>query len=362
MEFSGLTGTATFDTDAVTGSADSNLSVTNDSGTMNMAVTNGSYSNTSTTVGNDGILLEGTGTGAMNATINGSTFANNRGDHVQVTTDNSNTVTENVTIANTDMSTTPLGSASILGGGITVSPGGDSNVTTSITGNNIQNAISNAIRVDGPSGTAALPTTADVNTTITSNTIGVAGTSRSGSYNGNGMMLISNGATTMDALVTSNILRQYTNDHGILIIQGDGTNATMNATLRSNSLSNPSGALAGVGGGIEVKAGITSSPAMGGGPDAGIMCLDLGGAGALQNSISTAGRDLSPTSESQDLYVWQRFSSKIQLPFLGGTTTDAAAKTYFINRNSGDGAPQVYTETTPADTGFQNRNSGCPTP
>jgi hypothetical protein len=359
VEFNGLTGTVALDNATVSGNADHNVAVINDNGALNMTVTNGTYSNTSAAVGNDGIMLEGTGTGSMNATINGSTFSNNKGDHVQVTTDNSTTVSQNVTIQGTSMSTSPLGSSAILGGGITISPGGASNVTTLISANDIQNAISNAIRVDTPSGTAGSPVTANIDATISNNSIGTAATARSGSHAGNGMSLIANGHATVDALVVGNAVRQYTNRHGISISQGDGTNATMNATLRGNSLTNPSNALGGAGG-INVRAGITSVPGMGGGPDAGIMCLDIGGAGASANSITGSGNNISPTSETVDLYVWQRFNAKIQLPGLGGATSDAAAKTYFQSRNSAGAS--VYTETTPADTGFQNRNSGCPTP
>jgi hypothetical protein len=327
-----------------------------------MTVTNGTYSNTGAAFGNDGIMLEGTGSGSMTAAINGSSFSNNKGDHVQITTDNSNTVTQDVTINGTTMTTTPLGSGAILGGGITVSPGGDANVTANITNNDIQNAIASAITVDTPSGSAALPVTSNIDATIDNNTIGTVATGRSGSYNGNGMMLLANGNSTMNALITDNLVRQYTNKFGILLNQGDGTNATMNATVQNNTLTDPNNALANGPGGIHVRAGLTSTPAMGGGPDAGTMCLDVGGAGALQNSIGTAGIDSSPTSESVDMYVWQRFSSKIQLPGLGGTTTDLAAKNYLANRNNGNGLPTVYTETTPADTGFQNRNTGCPIP
>jgi hypothetical protein len=362
VEFNGLTGTVALDTSTVSGSADFNVAVVNDSGALNMTVTNGTYSNTGAVFGNDGIMLEGTGSGSMTAAINGSNFSNNKGDHVQVTTDNSNTVTQDVTINGTTMTTTPLGSGTILGGGITVSPGGDANVTANITNNDIQNAIASAITVDTPSGSAALPVTSNIDATIDNNTIGTVATGRSGSYNGNGMMLLANGNSTMNALITDNLVRQYTNKFGILLNQGDGPNATMNATVQNNTLTDPNNALANGPGGIHVRAGLTSTPAMGGGPDAGTMCLDVGGAGALQNSIGTAGIDSSPTSESVDMYVWQRFSSKIQLPGLGGTTTDLAAKNYLANRNNGNGLPTVYTETTPADTGFQNRNTGCPTP
>jgi hypothetical protein len=362
VEFTGLTGTVALDSSTVSGSADFNVAVVNDSGALNMTVTNGTYSNTGAAFGNDGIMLEGTGSGSMTAAINGTSFSNNKGDHVQITTDNSNTVTQNVTINGTTMITTPLGSSAILGGGITVSPGGDSNVTANITNNDIQNAIASAITVDTPSGSAALPVTSDIDATIDNNTIGTVATGRSGSYNGNGMMLLANGNSTMNALITDNLVRQYSNKFGILLNQGDGTNATMNATLHNNTLSDPNNAFGNGPGGIHVRAGLTSTPAMGGSQDAGTMCLDVGGAGALQNWIATAGLDLTPTSESVDMYVWQRFSSKIQLPFLGGTTTDAAAKTYLANRNNGNGLPTVYTETTPADTGFQNRASGCPLP
>jgi hypothetical protein len=258
------------------------------------------------------------------------------------------------------MTTTPIGSASILGGGITISPGSASNVTTDIKNNNIQGSKGTAIHVDTPSGTPALPVTANADVTVNNNAIGTLGSSRSGAYNADGIGFDVNGHSRVDALITSNNVRRWTNKFGIALFQGDGQNATLNATLRGNTLSEPDNALNNGPGGIHVRAGLTSTPNMGGGPDAGIMCLDAGGAGAFQNNIATAGLDLSPTSESVDMYVWQRFNARIQMPgFPGGT--DDSAETYLQARNSGNGAPTVYAESTPTG-GFQSHTGGCPTP
>src|SRR5204863_4762198 len=102
----------------------------------------------------------------------------------------------------------------VVGGGIAITPGGGATVTATLTNNNLQGAKGSAIIVDTTSGTAALPTTALVKATISGNTIGTAGTARSGSYGGDGIQLGSNGGSTMSVLVTGNQVFQYTNVAG----------------------------------------------------------------------------------------------------------------------------------------------------
>jgi hypothetical protein len=361
LDFAGLTGAVTLDADTVDGNADNNVVVVNDSGDLNMTVTNGFYRNTSSSLGNDGILLDATGSGSQTLNVfgNGSDvmFSNNRGDHVQVSTDNSNTVTQNVTITNTRMSST-LGSSTISGGGVSITPGGAATVDASISNNNIQNAKVHAIAVDTVGGSDAQPTTATVDATIDSNTIGTEATARSGSFSGNAVVLIANGGTTVDALVSRNAIRQYTNTHGIQIQQGSGATATMNATLRGNLVANPSDALGGAGG-VNVVAGVTATPADGPGPDAGVMCLDLGG--SLPNDVGGAGNETG-SPDTSDVRVQQAFGTKIEFPQLGPTTTDSAVATYLANRNTVGTGPTVSATSSPANSGFLNRNSACPQP
>jgi hypothetical protein len=350
LDFSGLTGAVTLDSDTVTGNAAFNVAVANTSGTLDMDVTGGSYGNTSTANGEDGILVDGNNTSSQTLTVDGSAFSNNRGDHVQVATGSTGNPTQDVTIEDTTMTSTTIGSPNILGGGITVSPAGGAAVKARILRNNIQNARSNAIRVDTTGSS-----TGTVDTRITGNTIGTPATARSGSFSANGILIGANGAATVDALVSGNAIHQYTNTHGLLIQQGAGVNAKVNATVTANTLSNPSNALGGAGG-VKAEAGII-------GGDAGVMCLDLGGAGAAANNLGSAGNEItspSPLLETRDVRVTQNFNARIQFPGLGPTTTDSAVATYLAGRNTGP--PTVSAVSNPANTGFQSTSNPCPQP
>ncbi len=88
LDFSGLTGTVGLTDATVTGNAEDNLAIENASGTLNATVTGGTFGNNLTSgVGDDGIRLVGTGSGSMTMNVQNTTFTNNRGDHVQMTTD-----------------------------------------------------------------------------------------------------------------------------------------------------------------------------------------------------------------------------------------------------------------------------------
>jgi hypothetical protein len=352
LDFTNVTGAVTLAADIVQGSADNNVVAVNDSGNLAMTVTNGFYRNTRPTQGNDGILIDGTGSGSQTVTITGNgvdqMFSDNAGDHVQMSTDNSNTVVQDLTINNTRMSTTEVGSATIAGGGISVTPGGTATVDATITNNNIQNSKGTAIAVDTVGSSDA---TAHVDATIQSNTIGSPGVARSGSFSANGLALYANGSTTVDALVSSNAIHQYTNVYGIDIQQGAGVTAEMNATVRGNVVANPSNALGGAGG-VNVAAGIIST-------DTGVMCLDLGGSNP--NNLGDAGNETD--ASTPDVRVRQAHSAKIQFPQLGGSTSspaaDAAVDGYLTARNV---VTTLDATSSPPNTGFLNTTSSCPQP
>src|SRR4029078_10940969 len=89
---------------AVTGNAEDDLWIQNaNTNLTSFNVTNSTFSNTSTSFGNDGIQIQGLGNSNMTASITGCTFNHNRGDHVQVTTDAVSAATMNVTISSNTM-------------------------------------------------------------------------------------------------------------------------------------------------------------------------------------------------------------------------------------------------------------------
>jgi hypothetical protein len=328
IELTNVRGNGGISNSTVTGNAEDNLWIQNSSGTLaSFNVTGSTFSNTSTTVGNDGIHLEGIGTAAMTASITGSTFNHNRGDHFQVTTDAVSSATINATFSNNtltgDRGTTYGGSD--LGGSITINPGGTANVTVTLSTNNITGATSSAITLDSSNSS-------QIHATVTSNIIGTAGTVDSGSSQGDGISVFAINSSTLHAVIQGNTIRQYSNANGIDIKQTSGS-ASIHANVYGNTIGNP-GTFAAQG--IFVAAGASSG-------DSGTMCLDIGGAGALANSFAGTG-----AGGTTDFRVRQRMATTIRLPGYGGTNTDTAAVIAFISgRNTGSPSGAANTNVSP---------------
>ena len=109
----------------VTGNADDNLAIVNDAANVTQfTLDGGTYGTNSTTTGNDGVRIENNGTGAFTgAEIKNAAFTNNRGDHIQIVTDNSTTAIQTIAISDNTLSSAPA-SATVLGGGISLGAGG----------------------------------------------------------------------------------------------------------------------------------------------------------------------------------------------------------------------------------------------
>jgi hypothetical protein len=337
-----LAGSVTLDRDVVTGSADFNVVIANTTGTLNMDVTNGTYSGA---LAEDGILVDANNTASQTVSITGSTFTNNKADHVQFSTGGTGAPAQDVTIAGTSMNTTPVGNANVVGGGITISPAGAAVVDATINGNNIQNAKNRAIRVDTTGSSTGVD---HLDATITDNTIGTPGTGRSGSFSSDGILLGANGTARVDALVTRNAIREWSNTHGIFIAQS-GPSPTLNATITGNLLANPSAALGGAGG-VMARAGVL-------GTDSGAVCLDLGDSDLanppdLRNDLGGAGTE---NGTFNDIRLEQGGTAVMRFP--GLATTPLA--TYLSARNTG--SPSVSTAATNASN-FQSTNNPCPQP
>jgi len=323
IEMTNLTGTGAITNSTITGNAEDNFWIQNGSGTLSaFNVTGSTFSNTSTSVGNDGIHFEGIGTAHMTISVTGSTFDHNRGDHFQVTTDAGNTgVVMNATFNNNtltaDRGTTYGGTD--LGGSITINTGGAADVTYDIESNNITGAVSSGISINSTN-------TSVLHGTLNANIIGTAGTIDSGSSQGDGFSIFANQSSAIRALITGNTIKQYSNLAGINIQQRSGS-ATVQAVLNNNTISN--------GGTFAAEAIFVSSGTVSG--DSGTMCLDIGGAGALANSIAGAG-----ANGSSDFRVRQRFNTTVRLPGYGGTNQDTAAVVAFIQgRNTGSETGQA---------------------
>jgi hypothetical protein len=345
VELTQLSGTVGFNTTTVTASSFNNVSIINTSGSVTPTFTNGTYSETDDfpTSGADAILLRNDGSGTMNASVQGTTFTNNRDDHVNAAAGAAASGALNLTVNGTTM-TDPVGGQ---GNGITVSAGGTASafMELSLTNNDIQGSNQAAITVDGP-GSAVSPQPANTDATITGNTIGTAAVSRSGAFSGVGIAVNSNGGADIDTLISGNTIRQYSNPEGLTLVQNDGV-GSLNATVQTNVISNQANTINNLYG---VRAIYGSDVS-----DTGAGCLDLGGAGALSNNLTG-----SSPGGSFDIRLRQAGPLVLKLPgYTGGIHDTAAVATYLTGRNT---APQGSDVSQPNGSATYINGAGCPLP
>lgn len=352
LDFTELSGAVTITGATVTGSADDNVRIANDAATItNLDVNGGTFGTNSTTTGNDGIQIENDGSGSTTGTIQNATFTMNRGDHIQVTTDASNTATQNVTIkGNTMIGDGNQAGSTTLGGGITVNPAGNANTTVTIDGNSIKRARDTAIVVNSPLGSNAT-----VNATIVNNTIGTSGELDSGSATGDGIYVNGHGLSTINTLIQGNDIRRYKNAFGIDLLQNDG-DGTLNATVRGNTIAEPNtdpanGALSGMR--IVIGSDVT---------DNGTSCLDIGGIGALRNTLTGTGVPGQPDIRFRMAGGAAGSPDTAKLVgYAGGPNATASVNAYLQGRNDAGGTPTV--NATQVDTNsVYGTAASCPTP
>ena len=327
-------------TDTLSSNFDSNVFVSNASGVLNLNVTGGAYSGATGGQG-DGIFVEGTGTGSQNLNVQGPiTFANNVGDHIQHGSDAANTTDSDVTVNNATMTSPPAAGGgptcanNILGGGITVSHGGNSNTDLTLTNNNIQNSCIGAIAV-GTTGSVVDQQSAQIDATIQNNVIGTAGVAGSGSVQGNGIFVDSNGNGLVRTLITGDTIRQWTNRNGIALDVLDG-DAEMSATIRGNVLTEPNSAFAGTTTrGMTIQLG---SAQVGDSIDA---CLDIGHPtdATLKNQVAGTGEGAQPDIR----YLHEGQGSIVQLAGYSGPAQPAISNiaSYLQPRNNLVATPTV---------------------
>ena len=341
-EYTNVIGLNTLSQDTFTGNAEDGFQDVNSSGTMTLNVTGGTYSNQNLAgVGNDGLQVTGNGTANQTVNVQGGTYSANRGDHIQVAVSaGGGTPTQDVTINNTTMTSPASG---ILGGGITISPAAGANVVSRVTNNNITGAVSSAINHNFVSGTGTLSATVTNNTGMTA-----PGADLIQVYN--------TGDQTVKALITGNSGSNY-NFAGLDILSGDG-DGSMNVTATGNTFSSPGGnAFAG----IYADMG-TTDPNAHGHADQGISCLDIGGAGALQNSVKNSFNAVQGVS---DIRFRHRMATTVRLPgYTGASLGSNLLGTYLQGRNSGNGTPTT-TDSASGTNGWTNTSpagSACPQP
>ncbi len=315
MDFTSLLGSASITNTTVTGSAEDNVVIRNSSGTLNPLTVTGSTFSSNSTIGNDGLLCDATGTASVTINVTSSTFTANRGDHFQASAAN----TANLAITFSGNTLTG-GHPSPLGQGITINaatavPGYNGAVTYTISNNSINGAILNAIQTN--LGTSA--STATMSGTISNNIIGTAASFQSCSTQGSGIGIDAHGNGAHTVHITGNTIRQCF-DRGITVLANDGS-GTLNLTVTGNNVSHSDGTNSREG--FFINAGSTD-PNVFGVPDAHSVCLTLGGAGALSNTLTHG------PGAPDDFRLRQRFNTTIRLPGYAGAATDTAAVVSFV--------------------------------
>ncbi|HYK33489.1 MAG TPA: tandem-95 repeat protein [Streptosporangiaceae bacterium] len=329
----GLTGTVNISNSSITGSADNNAVISDTSGTLNLTVTGTTFASDNATTGNDGLHIDADGSTNATVSVTGSTFTNNFGDHFQFSTDSASSGTNSVTFSNNTLSTTASG---VAGGGVVISPFGNSHTSITVNSNNIQNSVFTGIALDENGATGTL------SGTVHGNTIGTAATTNSGSQ-GNDIGIFSEGSVTETLAITGNSLFQYENEAGISFLEREG-NSTMNLTITGNTISNP-----GTFGswGLLGEAGATTG-------DNGTVCAAISG-NSMKGSAQ-AGQG------GADFEIDQEFATTVQLPgYAGGSQNTAAVVSFIQGNNTGNGTPSGIATTSGSGGGFTGATS-CPTP
>jgi hypothetical protein len=336
----GLTGTASISSSTVTGSAENDVIVADGSGSLNFTVTGSSFTNTSATIGNDGIHLDANDTASITASVTGSTFDNNRGDHFQFATNASSSGTNSVTFSNNTLTGDrgPTQGGNDLGAGISIATTGGADTGFTVANNSITGSVFPTIGVDlGTSSTAG----STLSGTISGNAIGDAAVANSGGAQSSGIATYAQGAGTLNVAITSNTIRQNAGFAGIDIFSRAGLPA-INATVTGNNISSP-GTTAG--NGLLVQAGATTG-------DGGTVC-----AGITGNTL--AGSAGAPNT---DFRLRQRLNTTVRLPGYGGLPGDTTAVVNFVRANNGGTPTGSAAADYPGSGGGFVGGAACPTP
>ena len=333
VDLVGLTGIVTVTDSSFTGSADDNFSVVNSSGALDLTVTGSTFGDLASPLAgtaDDGLIIQANGTAVVRASITGSTFVNNRGDHFQYATDSLATSTGHITFNDNVLTSTFAG---VVGGGITINTGGGADLRFAIEDNDIQNAVGSALVV----ATATSTTSAsEVHGTIAGNTIGTVGVVNSGSASGNGIQIGSAGAGAMTVLVDENDVQGW-NGSGINILAGGS--GRLNATVTDNVIDTPGAFALNA---IRIVAGSASV-------DTAQIYLEL-------------SNNDSDTTLAADIFVRTRFNADILMPGYVGAANDAVAADAFITADNPLGGEVTVAANALAGSGFFDTPGSAPVP
>ena len=351
VSFANLTGSASVTNSSISGAVEHNMQVLNSGGTLNRLTVSGTtFGAMSTATGSDALLIESSGTAVMNVTADTNTFTSARGDHFQYS---NTTAAEAGDVVFTNNTITNAHPAVVGGGGgIRVVGGNNSgqngNITFSVSGNSIRGARGTALAVNKLGGTGTY------SGTIANNVVGATGVQGSGSLEGSGIFVLTDGGGTYTASITGNTVRQYDNDGIFAQTGGSGVvgTGTMNVTVTGNTVTEPETQVAGAlaTNGFHLNGGTIPG-------DTYQICLQLSG-----NTLAGSGQDTIPAGSTfGDFRVRQRQSTTVRLPGYAGGAIDVAAVVAFLQGQNPGGESGVGASSSPPGGGFVG-GAACPVP
>ncbi|HEY1916239.1 MAG TPA: Ig-like domain-containing protein [Streptosporangiaceae bacterium] len=329
----GLTGTVSISGSQITGSADNNAIISDTSGTLSLTVTGSTFSNDNSGTGNDGLHIDADESTDATVSVTNSAFTNNFGDAFQFSTDSASSGTNSVTFSDNTLNSTAAG---VLGGGVVISPYGNSHTSLTIDGNDIQNSVFTGIAIDEDGSTGTL------SGTVGTNTIGTPSSANSGS-DGNDIGIFAEGSVTETLAITGNYLYQYANEAGINFLDREGRSA-MNLTITGNTIADPGEfGTWGLLGDVGAESG-----------DNGTVCADVSG-----NAMTGSAQ---PGQGGADFEFDQEFGTTFELPgYTGGPQSTTAVVGFVQGNNNSDGTPSGIATTSGSGGGFTG-GSSCPAP
>ncbi len=354
VAFDDLTGSASVASSAISGGYADNFRVLNAAGSLDRITFSGvTIGDNNAANGNDAVLLESSGSATLKVTVTGSTFTGAAGDLLQFS--HGGAGTGDLVLTGNNFSNNHPGIAT-GGGGLTLSNEGTSGATTmNIDNNDFRDAVGPGVLIVKSTGNSTQVGT------FNNNRIGVAATPNSGSAEGSALKLQTVGGGTQTWAVTNNTIYGY-NNYGIEVLAGGSASAqsgNVNTTITGNLIAQPGNTLGTQAiskNGIHLNIGTVTG-------DTYAACAAIGGAGALANSISTAGLDGVPATGAgdNDFRLRQRQSTTIRLPGYGGAATDTSAvNLYIASQNAGNGAAVgISSVNSPPGGGFTGGASPC---
>lgn len=334
----GVTGTVNVTNTTVTGGFFTNIMIDNISGGLDATFDNVDSLALNDANGDDAIQFEGIGTADMDVEYKNSTVSAANGDLFQYIADGTGggdlDLLNNSFINNDTSQFTG-------GGGLALVGGAKGPVTMDVANNTLQNAKTNALTIIKSAD--ALAGTNNLTATIDNNEIGIAGTTNSGSVDGDGMEITTFGDGNATFNVTNNDIRQY-NSSGIQFVAGSGVVGTgqFNLNVSGNAVGNPGdNPNITLLNGIRVDSGVNVN-------DTYSTCVDFG-----PNSIVG-----SSDAVNKDFRLVASQNTTLRQPGYAGGATDGAAFAAYAASLIGGGAQGTAAANSPAT--FSGGGSTCP--